>query len=205
MTNYWSFNGNVNDTIGNANLYGGVNVSLISDRFGRSNSALSLQSGYYRVPAGVYFNGTQLTIMAWVKVKNHQINSRLIDFGNGPWKENIVLTLSTGTNGKPYLFLQSGIDHFAHSSTISLNLNKWHHLSCTFSFPFYSIYIDGFETTMPGSKTTFLYFNLKNVVRIYNFIGRSNWNERNVDVIILIVSEIKKKRNQFDINILLFT
>ena len=91
LINYWSFNGNVNDSIGNAHLYGGVNAALTSDRFGQSNTAISLSNGYYKVPPGVYFSGKQLTIMAWVRIRHFRSYSRLIDFGNGPSNENIVL------------------------------------------------------------------------------------------------------------------
>jgi hypothetical protein len=83
LINYWTFNGNVNDCIGVANLYEGSNVALTLDRFGQSNSALSLSNGFYKVPLGVYFSGSQLTIMAWVKVRSYKSCSRLVDFGNG--------------------------------------------------------------------------------------------------------------------------
>ena len=175
LINYWTFNGNVNDSIGNAHLYGGVNATLTSNRFGQSNSALSLSNGYYKVPPGVYFSGEELTIMAWVKVNNHKINSRLIDFGNGAAIECIVVTLSTNTNGKPYFFLQLGNNYFNDFSTIELSLYQWQHLALVYSFPYYSIYIDGIEVTPPGSKTTYSSFNLTNVLRSSNFIGRSNW------------------------------
>jgi hypothetical protein len=175
LINYWAFNGNVNDSIGNAHLYGGVNTAFTYNRFGQSNTAISLLNGYYRLPPGVYFSGTQLTIMAWVRVRNFRFYSRLIDFGNGPENENIVVALSDGSTGKPYLYLRSGINYLNGLSTKTLNLNQWQHLACAISFPFYSIYIDGIEVTTPGSKTSNPSFRLINVVRNYNYVGRSNW------------------------------
>jgi hypothetical protein len=165
----------VNDVVGNANLYDGVNASLTTDRFGIAISALSLTNGFYRVPPGVYFSGTELTIMAWVKAKSIQYYSRLIDFGNGIDNENIVLALSSENNGQPYIFLKTGVDDFYDSSLQSLNLNQWQHLAFVFSFPYYFIYIDGYLTTAPGSSAPFTSFCFANVVRSSNFIGRSNW------------------------------
>jgi hypothetical protein len=175
LINYWTFNGNVNDSIGNANLYGGVNASLTFYRFGIANSALSLANGYYRVPSGVYFKGTEFSIMAWVNVKSLVPYSRLIDFAIEERNEHIVLSLSAHSSGKPYIFLKAGNNAFYDYSSQSLNLNKWQHLACVFSFPYYFIYIDGNLTTAQGSQTTHTSFSLVNVVRTRNFVGRSNW------------------------------
>jgi hypothetical protein len=183
LINYWTFNGNVNDSIGNAHMYGGVNATLTFDRFGRSNSALNLTSGYYKVPLGVYFKGTQLTIMAWVNVKSYESNSRLIDFGNGKFSENVVLVLTYGTGGKPYLYFRSGAKDLVGFSNKILILNKWQHLACVFSFPYYSIYIDGIEATTPGSKSTFTAYSITNVVRSTNHIGRSSWPDQDADAV----------------------
>ena len=176
LINYWSFNGNVNDSIGNAHLYNGYNAVLTYDRFGRPNSALSLTNGYYKIPPGVYTSGTQFTLMGWVKMRNIRLESRMFDFGNGAGNQNIVLSLTdTVTSNKPYVYFLSGNLDFYGYSTVSFNLNKWQHLACVFSFPYYSILIDGIETTLPGSMTNLNSFNVANVVRSSNFIGRSNW------------------------------
>ncbi len=181
LINYWTFNRNVHDVVGNANLYDGVNAAWTLDRFGKPNSALSLSKGYYRVPSGVYFSGTELTIMGWVKVKSIQCYSRLIDFGNGQSNENIVLALSHEYSGKPYILLKAGVDFHNYSSQ-SLNLNKWQHLAFVFSSPYYFIYIDGNLTTAQGSSAPYASFSLANVVRSSNFIGKSNWNhDENAD------------------------
>ncbi len=176
LTNYWTFNGNVNDVVGNANLYGGVNAELTFDRFGKPNSALNLTNGYYQVPPGVYFNGTQFSISAWVKVKNIRSSSRLIDFGFLNGGEVVMLALSNAMNGKPVFYFQSGADSFFGYSQVELSLNQWQHLACVYSFPYYFIYINGTLVTAPGSQTTYSSFSINNVVRTSNFVGRSNWN-----------------------------
>ncbi len=174
LTNYWIFNGDVNDAIGDAHLYDGLSASLTFDRFGRENSALSLINGYYRVPPGVYFSGTRISFMAWVKVRNYGSYSKLIDFGNGQ-TENIQLSLSNSDTGKPYSYFSSGSLSIWGDSNSRLILNKWQHLAYVFSFPNYFIYIDGIEVTTPGSKTSYASFSFANVIRSSNFIGRSNW------------------------------
>ena len=47
---YWSFNGNMRDTVGDAHLYGRVNAELINDRHSNLNAALELDDGYLVAP-----------------------------------------------------------------------------------------------------------------------------------------------------------
>ena len=176
LINYWAFNKNVvKDSVGNKDLVNGFNAALTIDRFGIPDSALSLTNGYYQVPAGVYFSGDQFSFMAWVKIRTIQQYSRLIDFGFLGGGNVVMLSLSDSTSGKPYLYFQSGGLDIVGFSTKALDIGKWQHLACVYSFPFYSIYIDGVETTAPGSRTNLASFILTNIERTSNFIGRSNW------------------------------
>ncbi len=182
LINYWAFNGNVNDLIWIAHLYGGVNAALTFDRLGRPDSALSLTNGYFKVPSGVYFTGSQFTIMVWVKVRKFSTSSRVLDFGNGADNENIVFQLSNQNTGKPKIYFKignSGSTFFVGYATKTLKLNEWQHLACGFSFPNYFIYIDGIEVSDVASQTSLSSFNLNNVVRNLNFIGSSNWYNTN--------------------------
>ena len=184
LINYWAFNGNVNDSIGDAHLFGGVNASLAVDRFEIQSSAISLKGGYYKVPDGVYFSGIQLSIMAWVKIRTSQLNARLIDFAlpGSPPTEEVLVSFNDSTYRKPYAKFQSKNNSDKVFSQQTLILNKWQNLACVFSFPYYSIYIDGVEATTPGSKTNSGSLSLLNIVRTSNFIGKSNWaNDQNAD------------------------
>jgi hypothetical protein len=49
-------------------------------------------------------------------------------------------------------------------------------MACVYSFPYYSIYIDGTEVTTPGSQSNLPTFTVAGIMRYSNFIGRSNWN-----------------------------
>jgi hypothetical protein len=180
LTNYWTFNENVNDEIGNAHLFGAVNVSLTVDRYGRPNSALSLSNGYYKVPEGAYFSATQLSIMGWVKVRNIRSFSRLVDFGFLSSGELVVFSLSESTSGKPFIHFLTAGKEIKGVSSVSLNLNEWKHLACVFSFPYYSIYIDGVETTPQGSQSNLASFSLP-LNRPSNFVGRSNYFQYDQD------------------------
>jgi hypothetical protein len=174
LTNYWTFNGNVNDAIGNAHLYGGVNAALTTDRFGVPNSALSLTDGYYRAPSGVYFSGTQLSIMGWVKITNIKKFSRLVDFGNvdGVGGDTIMLCLSDQETGKPYINFQSGTTNMAVFSSTALIKDQWQHLAAVNAHPNYYIYIDGIVVGQTYWMVTHI---ISNVNRPSNFIGRSNY------------------------------
>ena len=58
-------------------------------------SALDLNVGYITAPPGVYFGG-DLTITAWILLRSVTSWARILDFGNGPKKNNIILSYSNG-------------------------------------------------------------------------------------------------------------
>jgi hypothetical protein len=68
LIHYWPFFMNVHDIINEADLYEGSNVTLTQNRFYKSDSALSLTQGYYKMPPRVYFNGN-FSLLTWVKIK----------------------------------------------------------------------------------------------------------------------------------------
>jgi hypothetical protein len=206
LINYWAFNGNVNDVVGNSNLYGGFNAGLTSDRFGIPDSALNLTNGYLQVPPGVYFNGTELSIMSWVKPRSFRKFSRLIDFGNGADQDNVFLSLCEYYYSLPHLdFIMEGNKIWV-LSTKQLQLNQWQHLAGVYSFPYLYIYIDGILATPSGSKTTLPSFSLKNVVRTSNFLGRSNWypsdedTNADIDDLKIFNRALSQQEIQFEMN-----
>ena len=122
----------------------------------------------------IYFSGTELTIMAWLKFRSLDFSKplNLINIGCEPSMDKIVITLID-----PYLFSYSfGTSvEGGNSTTEALKLDQWQHLSFVFSFPSFSVYIDGIDVTTPGSTITDPSFSLKNIVRTLNYVGRSNW------------------------------
>ena len=93
------------------------------------NKVLSLDGDgdYVQIPASVWFNG-DLTIEAWVYVKEYRSWSRLIDFGNGADQDNVLLTLTREETGIPGLHIvkSGGLE-----SPTALKLNNWTHIAFT--------------------------------------------------------------------------
>ena len=93
------------------------------------NKVLNLDGDgdYVQIPASVWFNG-DLTIEAWVYVKEYRSWSRLIDFGNGADQDNVLLTLTREETGIPGLHIvkSGGLE-----SPTALKLNNWTHIAFT--------------------------------------------------------------------------
>ena len=176
MQNYWPFYTNVKDVIGNADLFDGVNASLANDQFGKPSSVLSLVNGYYKVPNGVYFSG-DFTIMVWIKVRNYNFWSRIIDFSLG--QTNCVAFSISGDNvGRPMCEIFSTQHTWRVESTVELGLNTWVHFTCTLAQTSGAIYRNGLIV----SNTVIAYTaGPQNVVRNSNFIGRGNWQNQDAD------------------------
>ena len=168
MINYWSFTNNVNDSIGTAHLYHGVNASLTHDRFGNDNSSLRLNSGYYCVPPGVYFSGP-FTTSVWVNAKSYNSWARVFDFGIGQASHNVVFYLfKDSTNLSLFVIYQSSNRIFLGCNR-ALVLNEWAHLAVTFDDIQSNFYYNGIFC-----NSTSL-FHPANVTRNKNYIGKSNW------------------------------
>ena len=170
MINYWSFTNNVDDSIGIAHLYDGVNAFLANDRFGYNNSALRLNSGYYCVPPGVYFSGP-FTASVWVNAKSYSKYARVFDFSVNVNNDNIVFAMFRNGISSSYFAILYGS-----SVTKELNcestivLNEWIHLAVTFNGSLTNFYYNGISS---GSSLQLT--NPNNAVRNLNYIGKSNW------------------------------
>ena len=74
------------DEKGMAHMFQGSRTTFTRDRFGNSNSSLSLIGSWTQVPGGVYFNTVEFTFSLWIYPQ--QVSSpngaRIIDFANGP-------------------------------------------------------------------------------------------------------------------------
>lgn len=124
----------------------------------------SSRQNYANLPPGVYFNGN-FTIECWVKPTSHTNWSRIIDFGNGAGSNNVLLATSYGTSGQPGFYV--GGAQFAASSAIPLN--QWTHIAATLSGTTATIYINGVASGTANFPVP------ANIVRSYNYIGKSNW------------------------------
>lgn len=158
------------DYVGGSHLFDPSNVTFDQpDRFGNNaGSTVSLNLGYLKVPEGVYFAGS-LTISAWVYLRYENRMCRLIDFGNGPDKDNIVLAL-TSRQKHPYFHILSGNNKIV-NYTHQLPLHEWTHLAVTLDAKNSKacIYVNSREPFCDAQKPP-IGFN-----RLINFVGRSSW------------------------------
>ncbi len=170
---HYPMNGNAVDALGanNGTIAGGVTPS--PDRFGNENASLQFNgsNGHIVVPPGVYFDGSDFTVNAWVRKVSNNNWSRLFDFGNGSANDNILLGISNGTTGRPASQIYNGnaSTPVVSSPTVALTNNKWELLTYTWSNGVGMIYIDGVLRAQ-GTQLTPL-----DVTRTINYIGRSNW------------------------------
>ncbi len=101
LIHYWPLNNNFNDIVGGANLLNGVSYSYVKDRLNTPSSAIFLNNGYLTAPNNfVYFN-PEFTVMMWIKINTHTMDSRIIDFG-GSIADSICFGISMSTTGRPW-------------------------------------------------------------------------------------------------------
>jgi len=63
-------------------------------------------ANYAQAKSGVYFDGNSFTIQSWVYVTAVLNWNRIIDFGNGANANNILLSNTFGTTGKPGIYIE---------------------------------------------------------------------------------------------------
>ena len=137
---------------------------------GGANQAINLDgvNDYVDVPPGTWFQG-DLTIEAWVFARSYNYYSRVIDFGNGPNADNVVLLLSQQNNGKVIFNVTQGTVGQAIVSDSPIPLNEWVHVAATLSGTTATLYLNG---AVWGRGNV---HQPRAVSRVANYIGRSNW------------------------------
>jgi hypothetical protein len=174
LTHYWPFeNGTMRDAIGSADMTQGSSTSFVADRYGNVNSALALNGGWTQVPAGVYFDSIEFTITVWVYPSNVGFHSRIIDFGNGPSADNIIVSLSYEYTLQPnFFFILSGSNYFSQTSSQPITFNQWQFLTATYNQKNARIYLNG---TLVANSNTQNHTRLFYLSRSNCYIGKSHW------------------------------
>jgi hypothetical protein len=161
---------NTHDVISQADLYGGHNASLTTDRFGKSQSAIALNNGYYKMPAGVYFNSS-FSFMAWVKLREITYWSRIMDVANQGPVDNVAFALNKEISGGITSLITSGTYWgLTYPTTTKFTLNSWQHVAFVLNYPTNYLYLNG--NLMATATSTIL---PRNVIRRYNFVGKSTF------------------------------
>ena len=155
-------------------MYNGYNVFYTNDRFGTSNSAISLIDGYYEAPAGVYFRD-DLTIALWIKISSQVTWSKIIDFGNAAGLENVLVSASFGGSGFPAPQIFDVNTDQTLTSRTALVIGEWTHLVFTLNGTLGSLYMNGTLTAQSSMCVP------NNVIRSPNYIGKSHWADGNLN------------------------
>ena len=154
---------NNNATLYNSPTYDGT--SLVFSGAGTAPNPGTVGSVQYgQVPNGVYFNG-DFAINTWIKISAYNNWQRIIDFGNGPGNNSVLLASTYGTTGYPGFYVSGS----QFQSTVQLAYNTWYNVGATMSGTTGTIYVNG---SAAGSQTMSV---AANVSRQYCYIGRSEW------------------------------
>ena len=152
-------------------MFGGVNSIFSTDRFNRTNRTLSLNSGYFKIPSGIYFDGSDFTFTCWVNVKKRVNFARIFEVANGRNLDAVVFTIHS--DGRPVFSYSNQLTFtLLYYSPNILKLNVWYHLAFTYQYPTSRIYING---TLTDRVNTAYKTPIRNVTRSVNWVGRSNW------------------------------
>ena len=136
---------------------------------------------YANLPTAINTNvlnsAAGFTVEAWVKPMAHHFSQRLIDLGNyvrgsEDYYDNIVLAMSEGTSGKPFIHLRNGTTVILNiTSTSALTLGTWSHIAFSYdaSSKMGKIYINGLVVASGTASAA-----LTNVARSNAYLAKSN-------------------------------
>ncbi len=166
---YYPFNGNANDSSGNAQngtLAGGT--SFINDRFGNPLSALKLNgtNGHVVVPNGQWF-APEFTVSTWLNPQAYATWSRIIDFSIATGNETVLLAITNATSGNLASQIRQGTTDLGTPTGGSAPLNQWSHVALVYNGISQLVYLNGSLVASVASGAP------RQLTRILNYIGRS--------------------------------
>ncbi|GBL15555.1 hypothetical protein MTo_02869 [Microcystis aeruginosa NIES-1211] len=146
-----------------------MNSSQQSEVTGQSVLTFDGIDDYIQLPAANTDYSQGFTVEAWVQHQSWRFWSRIIDFGNGAGKNNIVLG-NVGTSNALGLHLYCNNGHHILEAANVLEIGKWTHIGATIDQSgMAKLYKNG---QLIQSKQLSLPDNLN---RTLNYIGKSNW------------------------------
>lgn len=156
---------------GSVNLFGqdpGFNCGISS---GSNNYALDLDGNtdFLKLPHDVYFN-SDFTFETWLYKRNSNNWSRIFDFGNGPNMQNVIVALSSGTDGHLSFHVYNDGWNKSFSLDNATPINQWAHLALRLTDHIAWVYINGEQVKLG------LLQQPQDTIRSIDYIGRSNWS-----------------------------
>lgn len=152
----------LNDVVGDANLFNGSNYGCTYDRFCQPKSAIYFNNGYLRVPPGVYISG-DFTIIVWIKWKLIAPFATIIELSGDLPVDKLKFGMdSTGKTLKLDITSANVTTSFVGST---IQLNEWCHVSIVTNETAIYMFVNGIQTY----ESVFTPPNIAN--RINNFIG----------------------------------
>lgn len=178
MRNYWPLNQNFKDKAGSADFYNCINASPAEDRFNIPYSAIYFNVGACQVKPDVYFNGN-FSILAWVKVLQIFHGHTLLDFNNGPTKDQVFFYLSDQSSSQPVFQNYNDPVNASDSTSSRYSLDKyqWYHVAVVYGSLQVKIYINGKNNDYVNTPyISNIVSKPSDVIRNNCFIGRTIWN-----------------------------
>ncbi|HEX5218398.1 MAG TPA: LamG-like jellyroll fold domain-containing protein [Verrucomicrobiae bacterium] len=135
-----------------------------------TNAALDLNgsTAYVDVPDDIWFNG-DFTVEFKTFVRSYSSYASFLDFGNGPDRDNILISLGSGGTGTFQLWSYAGAAGSSLTSPTQVPLNQWVNLAVTLQGNQARLYSNGVLWAQ-GTVNIPL-----GVLRTNTFLGRPNW------------------------------
>jgi hypothetical protein len=124
---------------------------------------------YVALPAMNPDYSAGFSLEAWVYYDDFLWWSRIVDFGNGPGTDNIVLSNPAATNSLEFAVFHNG-DKSALRAVGVLEAGTWMHLAATLDPLGYAVLYKNGEQVASGQMQL-----PATLTRTHNYIGRSNW------------------------------
>ena len=169
---WYPFDGNASDMSGNEN-HGTVHgAALGADRHGRTGNAYAFDGVNDYIDIGDFEWGGPISISVWTKQDAFNKQSRIIDFGNGEFANNIIFSNSQNSSSARIVIYQGGTSKFLEVSNF-WPTNQWVHAVATVNANgVMNLYR---SSALVSTKTNGWSANA--LTRTKQFIGKSNWSE----------------------------
>jgi hypothetical protein len=170
LIHYWPFTSHIQDVVGGAKMFNGYKAGLRPDRHGRPISAITLNTGFYKMPSINYFPTGEFTITIWLNLRSNNDWSRVIEFCNQPTSDDSIslIAYAPDTQRPKLVIRNNGIEDKIENKTLALVLNTWNHLAISYSNQNVTFYLNA--SLLESIPIT---GQLKNMTRLYNAIGGS--------------------------------